>query len=91
MLVNQTPGEEMDCVTGTTSSVARKLLMKSRRKLSEERSFPSTLMERGTSGRILTAAFRKASAGGVEKSMARGNEDEGGRRREKRERKWRQK
>lgn len=38
--------------------------MKSNRKLSEERSFPSTLMERGTSGRTLTAAFRKASAGG---------------------------
>lgn len=56
----------MDCVTGTTRSVARKLLMKSSRKLSEERSFPSTLMERGTSGRTLTAAFRKASAGGVE-------------------------
>lgn len=55
----------MHCVTGTTSSVARKLLMKSSRKLSEERSFPSTLMERGTSGRILTAALRKASAGGV--------------------------
>lgn len=36
--------------------------MKSSRKLSEERSFPSTLMERGTSGRRLTAAFRKASA-----------------------------
>lgn len=56
----------MDCVTGTTSSIARKLLMKSSRKLSEERSLPSTLMERGTSGRTLTAAFRKASAGGVE-------------------------
>lgn len=55
----------MDCVTGTTSSVARKLLMKSSRKLSEERSFPSTLMERGTSGRRLTAALRKASARGV--------------------------
>lgn len=54
----------MDGVTGTTSSVARKLLMKSSRKLSEDRSFPSTLMERGTSGRRLTAAFRKASAGG---------------------------
>lgn len=40
--------------------------MKSSRKLSEERSFPSTLMERGTSGRRLTAAFRKASAGGVD-------------------------
>lgn len=50
-------------VTGMTSSVERKLLMKSSRKLSEERSFPSTLMERGTSGRMLTAAFRKASAG----------------------------
>lgn len=57
-------GKGVDCVTGTTSSVARKLLMKSNRKLSEERSFPSTLMERGTSGRTLTAAFRKASAGG---------------------------
>lgn len=65
----------MDRVTGTTSSVARKLLMKSRRKLSDERSFPSTLMERGTSGRILTAAFRKASAGGVERREARGGKE----------------
>lgn len=59
-------GEHVDRVTGTTSRVARKLLMKSNKKLSEERSFPSTLMERGTSGRMLTAAFRKASAGGDE-------------------------
>ena len=65
----------MNCVTGTTRSVARKLLMKSSRKLSEERSFPSTLMERGTSGRILTAAFRKASAGGEKRRMGRGRED----------------
>lgn len=50
-------------LTGITSSVAKKLLIKSTRQLSEERSFPSTLMERGTSGRMLTAAFRKASAG----------------------------
>lgn len=65
----------MNCVTGTTRSVARKLLMKSSRKLSEERSFPSMLMERGTSGRMLTAAFRKASAGGEERRMGRGRED----------------
>lgn len=55
-------------ITGTTRSVARKLLMKSSRKLSEERSFPSTLMERGTSGRILTAAFKKASAAGQDQN-----------------------
>lgn len=67
---------EMECVTGTTSSVAKKLLMKSSKKLSEERSFPSTLMERGTSGRILTAAFRKASAGGEERRVERGREKE---------------
>ncbi len=66
----------MDRVTGTTSSVARKLLMKSSRKLSEERSFPSTLMERGTSGRILTAALRKASAGGEERRSYRGKREE---------------
>lgn len=36
--------------------------MKSSRKLSEERCFPSTLMVRGTSGSILTAALKKASA-----------------------------
>lgn len=60
--------KEIICVTGTTRSVARKLLMKSSRKFSEERNFPSTLMERGTSGRILTAALRKASAKGENKS-----------------------
>lgn len=36
--------------------------MKSRRKGSEERCLPSTLMRRGTSGKILTAAFRNESA-----------------------------
>lgn len=56
--------KEIICVTGTTRSVARKLLTKSSRKFSEERNFPSTLMERGTSGRMLTAALRKASAKG---------------------------
>lgn len=61
----------MNCITGTTRSVARKLLMKSSRKLSEERSFPSTLMERGTSGRILIAAFRKASANAGNKTVIR--------------------
>ena len=61
--------------------------MKSSRKLSEERSFPSTLMERGTSGRILTAAFKKASAGGVERwrERVKGNKE---RRQSKREMKW---
>lgn len=59
---------EIIYVTGTTRSVARKLLMKSSRKFSEERNFPSTLMERGTSGRMLTAALRKASAKGENKS-----------------------
>lgn len=63
--------------------------MKSSKKLSEERSFPSTLMERGTSGRRLTAAFRKASAGGEERG-GRGNPLQGenapswGRKRERR-------
>lgn len=77
----------MNCVTGTTRSVARKLLMKSSRKLSEERSFPSTLMERGTSGRILTAAFRKASANG-ENTTVKKKERSAAKGKERKQQKW---
>lgn len=67
--------------------------MKSSRKLSDARSFPSTLMERGTSGRRLTAAFRKASAVGVERRREKRGREAGSevtRKQQAREVTWRE-
>lgn len=49
-------------LTGTTNKVEKKLQRNSRRKASEGRIFPSTLISFGTSGTRLTAALKKASA-----------------------------